>query len=303
MTRQRCINFGKCPTADARCILRLPGRTPTCPSCRQTLTPARIADAWLVAATIGSVLIIGVCLFYARSHEQASDPASGFREFTQALRSSASGSANLREPAGTGLRTPSVKFFADPAINHLTEAALIGNKDKVRAIIAAGANVNARGIDGLTPLHVAVLNFDARAFRILLEAGANPNATTDSGSPVLSLAVLLRDTSCLDAALRAEAQTDVRDRSQQTPLMLAADHARTEAVRMLLDRGADANARDTQGNTPLIHAFQTPKPNPEIIRALLAAGARLNDANSAGLTAADYATVFPNAETLHAALR
>jgi len=45
-------------------------------------------------------------------------------------------------------------------------------------LIAAGADLNARGINGWTALHMAAIQEDERAMRILLTAGADRSITT-----------------------------------------------------------------------------------------------------------------------------
>jgi ankyrin repeat protein len=55
-------------------------------------------------------------------------------------------------------------------------AASMGDIDKVRVLIASGANVNEEDRHGGTPLGVAVMRGHTEVASVLLEAGANPNA-------------------------------------------------------------------------------------------------------------------------------
>lgn len=50
--------------------------------------------------------------------------------------------------------------------------------DSMRALIAAGADVNLKGLNDWTPLHLAVARGDIVALKILLDAGADPNIRT-----------------------------------------------------------------------------------------------------------------------------
>ncbi len=50
--------------------------------------------------------------------------------------------------------------------------------DMMRAFIAAGADVNAFGTNGWTPLHMAAVRNDIEAVKILLEAGADRTLQT-----------------------------------------------------------------------------------------------------------------------------
>jgi len=53
--------------------------------------------------------------------------------------------------------------------------------NRVRSLIAAGADVNDRGNDGITALMKAALFHDLRILELLVEAGANPNDRDDDG--------------------------------------------------------------------------------------------------------------------------
>lgn len=50
-----------------------------------------------------------------------------------------------------------------------------GDVEAARALVNAGADVNARGEDGYTPLHEAVSFENIELVRLLLDAGANPD--------------------------------------------------------------------------------------------------------------------------------
>jgi uncharacterized protein len=50
--------------------------------------------------------------------------------------------------------------------------------EMIRALIAAGADINAKGINDWTPLHMAVWRDDLETIKILLEAGADTSILT-----------------------------------------------------------------------------------------------------------------------------
>ena len=71
-------------------------------------------------------------------------------------------------------------------------AALNEDGGPLQALIAAGANVNARDREGMTPLHMAAFATRTKHAIPLLEAGADPALTTNAGRDVLSMARKVR---------------------------------------------------------------------------------------------------------------
>lgn len=67
-------------------------------------------------------------------------------------------------------------------------AAMNPDLSALRALLAAGANVNARDGEGVTPLHMAAYASRATHARVLLEAGADARATTDNGRDPTAMA-------------------------------------------------------------------------------------------------------------------
>jgi hypothetical protein len=83
-----------------------------------------------------------------------------------------------------------------------------------------------------------------------------------------------------------------------SPLLSAALFGQTEIARALIDAGADVNQRNNEGSTPLITAAFMCRT--EIVEALLAAGADRNLANNGGSTPLDVVTLpFENVQGIY----
>jgi hypothetical protein len=86
----------------------------------------------------------------------------------------------------------------------------------------------------------------------------------------------------------------------ETELMRAAAQEDLKTVQHFLSTatGANVNALDQTGQTALILACQNTKPNPEVVKALLAAGADANLRSRNGYTALTWAQVRNNSEVI-----
>lgn len=67
-------------------------------------------------------------------------------------------------------------------------AASYGHTEAVKALIAAGADVNAKTNDGKTALMKAASRQDIETVKILIAAGADVNVKTEDGQTALSRA-------------------------------------------------------------------------------------------------------------------
>jgi ankyrin repeat protein len=77
-------------------------------------------------------------------------------------------------------------------LNPLLLAVREGHIDTVGALLRAGADINATGRDGTTPLVAAVINAHYELAGVLLDAGADPNLPDPRGSVLHALAWLRR---------------------------------------------------------------------------------------------------------------
>jgi ankyrin repeat protein len=145
---------------------------------------------------------------------------------------------NLKGPGGT---TP------------LMQAALYGDVESVRFLLANGADPNIRNEAGATALMWAVDDFEKT--RLLLERGADVNARSDDGrTPLLIAAGMLGNKAVVKflldrgANLSAKSPTTI---GYSTPLSEAARGGDNELLRVLIERGADVKGAGFQ---PLANA-------------------------------------------------
>ena len=162
----------------------------------------------------------------------------------------------------------------------------------IRAMIQAGADVNAKGEDGNTPLMNAafgravwyyglygsdsnVLKITPDVASVLIEAGAKVNARNDNGLTPLHHAVNA-SSGVVKVLLRAGADVNARDSEGYSPLMYAVTESDIETVRALLDAGANPNLQEKKyGLTALMRASFTTEGRPDIAGLLVRYGANI----------------------------
>lgn len=129
----------------------------------------------------------------------------------------------------------------------------------VRALVAAGANVEAVCPLGERPLHLAAAYGWLPVLEALVAAGADVDAPT-APAPA--------------AVWRMSAPPNMPPVARQTPLMVAAREGCLEAIAALLENGASVACRASNGATPLHHAARPWwRENAALAARLLAAGA------------------------------
>ncbi|XP_063220667.1 transient receptor potential channel pyrexia-like [Bacillus rossius redtenbacheri] len=155
--------------------------------------------------------------------------------------------------------------------------------DCMRELLRAGASPNTPQVYTETPLHVAAARGSAASVQLLLEHGADVRVQMGpSKTTALHLAAEDESAECARLLLDAGADVDAPNSRLQTPLHLAALAQAGETLDLLLRRGADPSALDVDGRTPLHGAIVKTCRSCECVRALLEAGAAVNQADSFG---------------------
>ncbi len=157
----------------------------------------------------------------------------------------------------------------------IVDAAKRLDRDAIRAMIEAKADVNAPAADGTTALHWAVRANDPEITGLLLRAKADPNAADRYGITPLYLAILNENQAIIRALVEGGANPNLAGEGGETPLMTAARTGNTGTMQTLMAHGADVNACDRQtAQTALMWAVRGN--HAAAVELLVAHGAEVN---------------------------
>ena len=201
----------------------------------------------------------------------------------------------------------------------LREAAKNGDVKKIKRLIAAGADVNARS-EGEKTFHGKGQQEYEHAAQLLsalleqgtdaIEAGLIPAEVlqgleenfqlalsfTPKGTTALMLAAENGHEQAVQALLAAGADIHAVNENGDSALVCATGNGHEAVFHRLMEAGADIHHADKDGNTPLMAAAAGG--NTAILRAMLAAGAQANTANAYGRTALMVAAVNGHEDAL-----
>ncbi|KAH0542883.1 hypothetical protein FGG08_002743 [Glutinoglossum americanum] len=154
----------------------------------------------------------------------------------------------------------------------LHDAVLFGSYSIAKLLVDNGADVNAPGNNGETPLFPAASNGD-QCVRLLLESGADPNLLATGLHRCALHCAIKSPVEIAKLLLEAGANIDTPGENG-TALQIAAAEQQEMLVKVLLQEGADVNAQGGKYGTALQAAAE--KRNGVITEMLLEAGADAN---------------------------
>jgi len=170
----------------------------------------------------------------------------------------------------------------------LHAAAAKGDVNAVGALLAAGADANARDAQGRTPLHVAAHLSQQAVARALVRGGADPRALDSQRYDIVTIAAVRDDVPMLKLALELGGDPKaITSPYDGTALIAAAHLGHDEVVRVLIAAGAPLDHVNNLGWTASIEAIvlgDGGRRHVACLKALLDAGANPNLADRQGRT-------------------
>lgn len=175
-------------------------------------------------------------------------------------------------------------------------AAMRGNADCLRVMIAHGVDVAAQDISGHSVLHLAVKHNHIECIKRLLQAKCPSECTDNLGRTCVHYAAVSGSIPALQILCEHKCLLNVKDADGHTPLLISVQQGHVEACKCLLDHKADANMADKNGKTPLMLACEAGHFN--MADALVQRGASLPVSDTLGHDALHYARLSGNPHIL-----
>lgn len=174
------------------------------------------------------------------------------------------------------------------AYDGLMAAAAAGDADRIRALVAAGANTDERDARGRTPLMVAIYGRHHDAAKTLIALGADDGALDNQRYDAVTIASVIDDPVSLRLLIEAGADAGLITSPYDGTALIAAAHlGHVAVVRELIAAGAPLDHVNNLGWTALIEAIvlgDGGAAHTAVVRDLIEAGADLNLPDRRGVT-------------------
>jgi len=151
-------------------------------------------------------------------------------------------------------------------------------------LLNAGAVINETALEGITPLHVAAETGSIEFIRLLSKRGCDLNLITKAGHTALNFAIATRQSASLATLLELGASANVLDLEQRSPLYWSANYGMIDMMKLLLEHGSALNQLNKDGLNALHSALNAN--HFEAALFLLDSGIENNIADNKGITPA-----------------
>jgi ankyrin repeat protein len=193
----------------------------------------------------------------------------------------------------------------------LMHAVMRGSVAVALDLLGKGAEVNERGRNGQSALHLAALSphlelpgssvseldfGDSEILPILIEAGADAELRNDFCQTPLHISALVGHVAAVRALVQAHADLEVAGKKGWRALHLASDSDHVEILRILIGAHANVEAQGSGGESPL--SLAAAAGHFEAVRILLAAHTNVESRNKSGYTALHFAASRGHAEVV-----
>ncbi|KAK6500072.1 hypothetical protein TWF481_010430 [Arthrobotrys musiformis] len=133
-------------------------------------------------------------------------------------------------------------------------AAKQGNEGSVRALVEAGADLEAHDKNGDTPLSVSARDNHKAVVEFLLNRGAYIETKNKYGRTPLFIAAQRGHVEIVGLLVHNGANLETSDNRYRTPRSIASKNGHESTVRLLADKEADWETESEDGGTPLVPA-------------------------------------------------
>ena len=168
---------------------------------------------------------------------------------------------------------PDQPFQGEPLMHRISRDRQLGPDHQaalLKALLAAGIDIDARNARGLTALQEAVIHGNASAATALLQGGAKPEPADSQGFTMLHQAAMRNNAQLIPVLVAAGINVDDVNQRGETALHLAAEHGHGETVVALLDAGADPMLADQNDRTAISRAHR--RGHADVVAAFAARG-------------------------------